>query len=350
LLGYRMRSVLRDWLAIALILIGAAPAPALSLGAEEPEQQSNARRPAKSKVKQVQRGGSSSSPNEPSQTGKPNPDSRRTAPPNRQETPPPPQDESHTVRNVGIAAGSGAAAAVVIALLARNAPMSKLNRNGPEFSELIQMSAFSVKGFVKGGWPLVIDYDSRPGTHAVLTVALEDRSSPPYTEVLPVTSTQRNILRFGIPQQFGSDPKIANFSVRATIGPNNPELAYFRVYGFGCGPRAVGSVAIDRLTFAPDRISSATPTATIGFHARTNFDKVNAEFMQIETVQGCIQGKVFDDMPIKDTVRREETVSDNWNGKKARPGQIQFRVRGWMNLKNGGDWVSAFSPNVVIKQ
>ena len=45
--------------------------------------------------------------------------------------------------------------------------MSKLNRNGPEFSEFLQMSAFRVKGFMKGGWPVVIDYDARPGTYRI---------------------------------------------------------------------------------------------------------------------------------------------------------------------------------------
>jgi hypothetical protein len=251
---------------------------------------------------------------------------------------------------VAIGVGAGAAAVTIAALLARNAPMSKLSRNGPEFSEVLQMSAFSVKGFVRGSWPLVIDYDSQPGTFVELTVALDDRSAPPYIELLPVTSTARRILLLNTPPEFGSDPKIARFSVRATVSQTNPQLAYFRVYGFGCGPRAVGSVAIDRLTFSPPLISKANPKATIGFHARTYFDKVNAEFIQIEMAQGCIQGKVVDDMRVKDTIRKEETVTDDWNAKKARQGQIQFRVRGWMDLKNGGDWVSAFSPDFVVKQ
>ncbi len=116
------------------------------------------------------------------------------------------------------------------------------------------------------------------------------------------------------------------------------------MYGFGAGPRAIGSVAIDHLTFMPkpsgqaspatNIISKREPKAEISFHARTHFDKVNAEFILVETVKGCLQGTVFDGMPVAKNVRKEQTVQDTWDSKKAKAGQIQFRVRAWMDLKD----------------
>jgi hypothetical protein len=72
--------------------------------------------------------------------------------------------------------------------------------------------------------------------------------------------------------------------------------------------------------------------------------------MQIGLVDHCVEGQKVDDKSINRHVDAEENVQDTWNAKKAHPGQIQFRVRGWMTRDNGGDWVSAFSPELVRKQ
>ena len=72
--------------------------------------------------------------------------------------------------------------------------------------------------------------------------------------------------------------------------------------------------------------------------------------MQIGLVDNCVEGRKVDDKSINRHIDAEERVQDTWNAKKAQPGQIQFRVRGWMTRDNGGDWVSAFSPELVRKQ
>ena len=72
--------------------------------------------------------------------------------------------------------------------------------------------------------------------------------------------------------------------------------------------------------------------------------------MQLEFVDQCIENKMFDDKPINHRLQENDSIQDTWNANKAHPGQIQFRVRGWMTKEAGGDWVSAFSPDLVLRQ
>src|SRR5262249_26076064 len=150
----------------------------------------------------------------------------------------------------------------------------------------------------------------------------------------------RRLLIFNIPTTFGDALRIANISIMSTKSQSDPTFTYLRVYGIGCGPRAVGSVAIDQLRFGPQSITSSRPDTQLSFHSHTKFDNVRSEFMQINFVNNCMEGEKVDDKSINRNVNAEENVQDTWNAKKARSGQIQFRVRGWMKKENNGDWVS----------
>jgi hypothetical protein len=263
----------------------------------------------------------------------------------------PRHEENHTGRNVAIGVGVGVLAGASIAMLAHNAdPANKLSANGPQFPDIVHMSTFQVTGFVEGGWPLVIDYEAQPGTYAVLTIVTQ--GAQPYSVQLPVSvDGGRRIEIMELPVAvLGRERKIGEFTVRATGGPYDDRLRYLRIYGFGCGKKAVGSVAIDQLHFSPQAISASQSKAQISFHVHTDFNKSNAEFMQVALVDDCLEGKIFDDMSIKKHLFEGDHFGDTWNGKKAHQGQIQFRVRGWMTGENGGDWVSAFSPDLVLMQ
>jgi hypothetical protein len=250
---------------------------------------------------------------------------------------------------VVIGVGSGLFAGVPIAALAQTSqPIDKLSGDGPQFSETVNMSAFQVTGLVKGGWPLVIDYETNAGSYVVLTIIA--RGAQPYSVVLPVPESGRHLQIIELPVSLGTERTIAGFTVRATASPSDQAPRYFRVYGFGCGKKAVGSVAIDQLTFAPHTITSDRSDTQFSFHTHTNFDRMKAEFMQVALVDNCFQGQIFDTKKIDRRLREDEYWNDSWNGKKARAGQIQFRVRGWMTADNGGDWVSAFSPDLVLKR
>ena len=162
----------------------------------------------------------------------------------------PPQRDDHTGHNVAIGVGVGVLGGVLIETLAHaSGPVNKLNNNGPQFPGTVHMSSFQVTGFVKGGWPLVIDYESIAPTYAVLTIVAED--APPYAVLLPTDQTARRNVIIQLPLSLGTGLKIAEFTVRATVSDRDPSLRYFRVYGFGCGRKAVGSVGIDQVKFSP---------------------------------------------------------------------------------------------------
>lgn len=230
--------------------------------------------------------------------------------------------------------------------------VKKLSDNGPQFSADIDMSHFRVTGLEKGGWPLVVDYEAEPGAYVQITVVTQD--APPATAVLavPLQATRRlQLLR--LPDVFGSGLKAATFSIDATASATDPTPRYLRIYGFGCGPRAVGSVAIDNLRFGPQAVAAADPETHFGFHTHTMFDKMKAEFIQVAFIDNTMQGQEFDNKKIDRRVAEGESINDRWSAKKAKTGPIQFRVRGWMTVRSdnaGGDWVSAYSPDLVVKQ
>ena len=249
--------------------------------------------------------------------------------------------------------GVGALAGITIWTLAENSAHNvtdRLSKEGPQFPESLRMSDFQVTGLAKGGWPVVVDYDAQPGSYVLLTIVTQN--APPAEAVLTVPRSGRRLQVLSLPTDFGTVLKSASFSIKATASATDPTPRYLRIYGFGCGKKAVGSVAIDELQFSPGAITASQPETHFGFHTHTNFDKMKAEFMQVALVNNSIEGQLFDDKKIDRRVLEGETVNDQWNAKKAKPGQIQFRVRGWMTVHDGdgGDWVSAFSPDLVNKQ
>ena len=275
-------------------------------------------------------------------------------------TPPPPRYQPPVVNRGGhgsvwpIGIGVGALAGVAIWSLTEQSAHhadEQLSRNGPQFPSSLRMSDFQVTGFAKGGWPVVVDYEAEQGTYVLLTVVTQNAA--PAQAVLAVPQTGRRLQLLRLPDAFGTSLKSASFSLTATNSPTDPATRYLRIYGFGCGPKAVGSVAIDQLRFGPQAVSASQPETHFGFHAHTTFDKMKAEFMQIAMVDNSIEGQTFDDKKIDRRVAEGESINDQWNAKKAKTGQIQFRVRGWMTVRSeteGGDWVSAFSPDLVFKQ
>lgn len=226
----------------------------------------------------------------------------------------------------------------------------RLNREGPQFPESLRMSNFRVTGFAKGGWPVVVDYEAEPGAYVVLTIVTQN--APAAQAVLAVPPTGRRLQLLRLPVEFGTELKSASFSIDATASATDPEPRYLRIYGIGCGKRAVGSVAIDELRFGPGAVSASDLETHFGFHTHTMFDKMKAEFMQIAMVDRSIEGQIFDNKKIDRRVAEGESINDHWSAKKAKPGPIQFRVRGWMTVRGdtGGDWVSAFSPDLVMRQ
>ena len=111
---------------------------------------------------------------------------------------------SHTGRDVAIGAGVGLFAGAVIGSLAHTEePVNKLNRNGPQFPGTVHMSLFQVTGFVKGGWPLVLDYEAIAPTYAVLIIVTQN--APAYSVLLPTGETGRRNVIVRLPPELGTE-------------------------------------------------------------------------------------------------------------------------------------------------
>jgi hypothetical protein len=161
-----------------------------------------------------------------------------------------------------------------------------LTEIGPQFPGVENQSAFQANGYLEGEWPLVVDYEPNPESYVVLTVTIP--RALPFTRILPTKPAGRRLLIFNLPKEFGEGVKIGSFSIEATLSKGDQTATYFRLYGFGCGPRAVGSVAIDQLQFGPKSITAAQPETQFRFHSHSNFDKVQAEFIQVALVNNCV--------------------------------------------------------------
>jgi hypothetical protein len=184
----------------------------------------------------------------------------------------------------------------------------ELSRNGPQFPESRRMRDFRVTGLAKGGWPVVADYGAEQGSYVLLTVVTQH--SPRATAVLAVPQTGRRLQLLRLPAEFGSNLKSAAFSLTATVSPTDPTPRFLRVYGFGCGAKAVGSVAIDQLRFSPRAVSTSQPETHFGFHTHTTFDKMKAEFMQVALVDNSVEGTIFDNKKIDRRIAPDERVDD----------------------------------------
>jgi hypothetical protein len=253
----------------------------------------------------------------------------------------------HSSENGAIIAGASIGAAVVIGELIahHNASPDKLLHNGPQVPDSFDMSGFVIKGLVHPNWPIVLDFmlDS-PGAVLVDILAADKHH---YQTTLLNTPNRRAYAIFRLPPDFGTKLQTAVYHV-SSIPPRGaatppPRL---RTYGLGAGDKAVGSVAIDQLTFQPPTIHpQAKEVANYSFHAHSAFDGVRAEFIFTTLYNGRLLVQKEDEKKLS-PIPEGERARGTWGG-KGKPGEHMLQVRAWRGLENGGDWVVAWSPDIV---
>jgi hypothetical protein len=230
-------------------------------------------------------------------------------------------------------------------------PRKVLDAEGPQFPETFNMSDFSMIAYVRGGWPMVIDFQLEQPAIVLLTIAAD--GIEPFYYHLDARNIARHQEKLTIPARFGDAATPAKYSIRA-LGATTGEVkpVYLRLFGLGAGPRAVGSLKIDDLRFTPGTIHTAQQEkANYSFHSHDDFTKAEAEFWSVGRLPG---GPVIptrmDVEKIKNVVHRDEQVASSWEGKhKGKPlkGQFQLQVCGWVEGKLGGDWGLALSGQLV---
>jgi hypothetical protein len=270
---------------------------------------------------------------------------------------------------------AGAAAVVITELIMHHDTPNKVAEHGPEVPKELDMSGFSIKGLARPGWPVVLDYVLNGPGGVEVTVAGDHHST--FSCIMTGRLSQRGFQIFNLPTGFGDESssaqgtpapigycpervmtmgqppsgklQIANYRItavnpRGSTGPP-PQL---RIFGLGAGEKAVGSVAIDQLTFQPPSIHPAAhEVADFGFHAHSDFDGVRAEFVftTLNSSNGHILLQLDQEQKL-DPIPEGERGRGTWNG-NGKPGEHMLQVRAWRGFKNGGDWVVAWSPDIV---
>ncbi len=246
----------------------------------------------------------------------------------------------------GIAAGSVAAGLIVAELINHyNKSPNKLGHDGPQVPKQFNMNGFVIKGLVYPNWPVALDFrlDS-PGTVQMVITAADGHR---FQATMTNTPNRRAFGIFHLPANFGTKLQTAVYQVTSLPlpGTNGPAPG-LRTYGIGAGERAVGSVAIDQLTFQPATIHpQAKEVATYSYHAHSAFDGVRAEFIFTSFFNGSlvVQKEEEDKLsPIPEGERGRGT----WQG-RGKSGEHMLQIRAWRGLENGGDWVVAWSPDIV---
>jgi hypothetical protein len=226
-----------------------------------------------------------------------------------------------------------------------NDSLDNLARSGPQVSDKLDMTGFVVKGFVHPNWPIVLDFMLDSPGDVQMDITAADNSQ--FKATIHNTPNRRAYAIFRLPANFGIQLQTAVYYVHSVpaAGATTPAPG-LRTYGLGAGEKAVGSVAIDQLTFQPASIHpQAKEVANFGFHAHSAFDGVRAEFIIASLYNGRILVEKDQEeklSPVPEGVR----ASGTWEG-KGKPGEHMLQIRAWRGLENGGDWVVAWSPDIV---
>lgn len=259
----------------------------------------------------------------------------------------------------------GAAAVIAIGALlmrersATSAPqdqvVDQLLRNGPDFGDRFNMSAFAVRGFVRGGWPVLVDFEQRSPGNAQLRISargLADVYSYDLTQMCP--PPRRCLIQFRLPAEvFGDELRPAVIAATATDDSGKATLPTFFVYALGAGPRAIGSVAVDQVAFGPSTIRVANQQAAIyRFFSHSDFSHASVEFWRVQQNDDGSRLTFVDDQLIDGGVHRDQWVGmkelRQWDGlekdRKISTGPHKIQVRAWDRV---GDWVTAWSDAAV---
>ena len=230
----------------------------------------------------------------------------------------------------------------------------ELLRDGPQLAPQFNASAFGVRGLVRGGWPVVVDYAQHSPGRVLLRIAIPGAETVSYR--LDQFGLGRHVLRFELPPFLGDSLKPAVIALTAAdLETGRETIDGFSVHGLGIGPRAVGSVAVDRLEFDPGLMRPARgDTARYAFRSRSDFDHAAVEFMQVTQSPDGVRKRYVKGQrigPVQRDSRIESLPAQRWDGRdeQAQPssGRHQLQVRVW---DEGGDWVGAWSESLVLVQ
>ncbi|MBA2920473.1 hypothetical protein GON01_02060 [Sphingomonas sp. MAH-20] len=274
---------------------------------------------------------------------------------------PPPRDDrdDHDGIDPAAAVVGVAVAGILIGTLfggsnsgGRNSPEAKtLLRDGPQMPMTYPVGTFSVRGFARNGWPVVLDFRPEPYTLTTLDVIFPKRTVSLTVDTNGLEG--RHLVKLGLPAEGPAKKAVpATYVLRSVYRDGTDRAgqpAPVDIYGIGGGPRAVGSVAIEQLSMLPGTVTAGT-NARFAFSAKSPFNRTRAEVLKFMAA---------DNQRIQ-LERVMSTEDDNvsvgphggvWDGRDqqsraASLGLHRFQVRAWFT-SDDRSWVGAIAPNLV---
>lgn len=249
----------------------------------------------------------------------------------------------------------------------------QLAKNGPRLPSQYPVNALSLRAFVRGGWPVVLDYGLDQDAYAELSISAEG-VKPLLIRIDPAKRAQ---VRITLPDSFGMQPQVGKLRIVALKKTGEP--AKFFLYGFAMGvggvealrkvspPSSGGQLAMMGSSpgpasgygesiplFAPinpqgGSIQVAPPTrikpkqkpkqlVRFSFTFHSNF---NGGRWEMWHDSGSDLTKVWEN-----TIRSiapNQTVRDEWDGiiklkKQVLVGEYVLQLNAWRGLRSDPDW------------
>lgn len=233
--------------------------------------------------------------------------------------------------------------------------VDRLLAEGPMLATTLNMSAFAVRGFVRGNWPLLIDFEQRSPGRAKLQISARDVSEIfEYDLSAACPPPRRCVIQMRLPVEIFGDPlRPAVIAATATDAQGKQTQPEFNVYALGAGPRAIGSVAIDQVSFGPPVIRVADrQNAVYRFFSHSDFSNTSVEVWKVDYENDGARLFLVDDRLIDGGVRKDHWVGLNerraWDGTekgtRVSSGPHKVQVRAWDRV---GDWITAWSNDIV---
>ena len=242
-----------------------------------------------------------------------------------------------------------------------------LDKQGPQVPPLFSMSSFTVMGFSRGNWPVAIDYVLEQDSLLLVVIAPEGQKPIVYR----LDGKKGHwVSKLQIPAGVGDQLRVSQYLVQTlddSVGQLSP--SHVHIHGIAAGPKAVGSIGIDHVNFAPGNIQLAQhQKAQFSYHSISDFDDTEVSFVRLaksntgEIVAAAVGSKSMG------SIAQDHIKNGEWDGSiktsdivknfppdvqqwlMAPQGQHVLQVRAWLRKNHGGDFVTALSETIVAVQ
>lgn len=239
-----------------------------------------------------------------------------------------------------------------------------LDRHGPQLPPVFGLSSLAVMGFSRGSWPVAIDYVLEQDS--LLLVVISPEGETPLIYRLEGKKGHW-VTKLQIPASTGTELRVSQYLVQTlddSVGRIMP--SHIHIHGIAAGPKAVGSIGIDQVNFAPSSIHLVQhQKAQFTYHSISDFDDTEVSFVRLaKASSGEILAAAVNQRAMG-SIAQNHVKNGDWDGSiktddlvknfgpelkqwlAAPTGEHILQVRAWRSKDHGGDFVTALSETIV---